>query len=60
MRRYPTLTWEYVPKTRAILAARELAAGNNPEEVTTDAEEHARSRGAEATAPSANQAEEAE
>jgi hypothetical protein len=34
MRRYPSLTWEYGPKTREILAARELAAANNPEEVT--------------------------
>jgi hypothetical protein len=26
MRRYPSLTWEYGPKTREILAARDLAA----------------------------------
>jgi hypothetical protein len=26
MRRYPSLTWEYRPKTREILAARNLAA----------------------------------
>jgi len=26
MRRYPTLTWEYGPKTREILAERELQA----------------------------------
>ena len=40
MSRITSLTWEYGPKTREILAARELAAANNPEEVTTDAEEH--------------------
>jgi hypothetical protein len=26
MKRYPSLTWEYGPKTREILAARDLAA----------------------------------
>jgi hypothetical protein len=61
MRRYPSLSWEYGPKTREILAARELAASNNPEEeVTTDAEEHPRCGCAEATATPADQEEEAE
>jgi hypothetical protein len=60
MRRYPTLTWEYGPKTREILAARELEAADNPEEVATDAEEHPQCGYAEATTTPANQDEEAE
>jgi hypothetical protein len=60
MRRYPSLTWDYGSKTREILATRELAAANNPEEVATDAEEHPRCRWAEATTTPADQDEEAQ
>jgi hypothetical protein len=39
MRRYPSLTWEYGPKTREILAARDLAAFVEQREDTEQFEE---------------------